>query len=125
MAGHLPPRTCSSRSKLPGYILPAVPAVAFLLARAVAGVLEREDRDARGPLFGTALVFAGTATAFAVPEVFISGVPGLPLEAVRPLAPILSLASLAVAGFAYWRREVAVVAAVALGFAAAIGYLNA
>ena len=125
MAGHLPPRTCSSRSKLPGYILPAVPAVAFLLARAVAGVLEREDRDARGPLFGTALVFAGTATAFAVPEVFISGVPGLPLEAVRPLAPILGLASLAVDGFAYWRREVAVVAAVALGFAAAIGYLNA
>ena len=56
---------------------------------------------------------------------FISGVPWLPLEAVRPLAPILGLASLAVAGFAYWRREVAVVAAVALGFAAAIGYLNA
>lgn len=112
-----------SRSKLPGYVLPAIPGAALLLARTVAGFLDSE-RGARWPLFGTALVFAGLAAAFAVPELAIAGVPGLPLDALQPLAVLVGLVGLAVAGLTYWRREHAAVAAVALGFAMIVAYLN-
>ena len=112
-----------SSSKLPGYVLPAVPAAALLLARTVASLLDGE-RGARWPLFGTAVVFAGLTAAFAVPELAIAGVPGLPLEALQPLAVLVGLVGLAVAGLTYWRREHAAIAAVALGFAMIVAYLN-
>lgn len=114
-----------SSSKLPGYILPAIPAAALLLARTMAGFLDRTDRDARWPLLGTAAVLAGLATALAVPETAIAGVPGLPLDTLRPLAPVVGLASLVVAGSAFWRQEHLAVAAVALAFAGGALYLNA
>ena len=113
-----------SSSKLPGYVLPAIPGAALLLARTVAGVLDSREMDARWPLFGTALVFAGLAAAFAVPELAIADVPGLPLDTLRPLAFVVGLASLAVALLAYWRKERAAVAAVALGFAMVVAYVN-
>ncbi len=56
-----------SQSKLPGYILPAVPPAALLLARTVARVFDHEDRAARWPLLGTAAVLAGLAVVFAIP----------------------------------------------------------
>ena len=47
------------------------------------------------------------------------------IETLRPLAPVVGLASLAVAVSAFWRRESLAVATVALAFATAIAYLNA
>ena len=113
-----------SRSKLPGYVLPAIPGAALLLARTVAGFLDGSERDARWPLFGTAAVLAALAAAFAVPNVAIADVPGLPLEMLRPLAAVIGLVSLVVAGLTYWRKNHAAVAAVALGFAMIVAYLN-
>ena len=114
-----------SSSKLPGYVLPAIPAAALLLAKTIADFLDCRDKDARWPLLGTAVVFAGLAAAFAIPEAAIAGVPGLPLDTLRPLALVVGLASLAVAASAFWRRESLAVATVALAFATAIAYLNA
>ena len=113
-----------SKSKLPRYILPAVPAAALLLARTVSLFLDRGDGRARWPLFGTAAVLAGLAAALAVPEMVIAEVPGLPLGTLRPLAPVVGLASLAVAGTAFWRNGYVAVATVALAFAIGIAYLN-
>lgn len=113
-----------SRSKLPGYVLPAIPGAALLLARTVASFLDSREMDARWPLFGTALVFAGLAVAFAIPELAIADVPGLPPDTLQPLAFVVGLVSLAVAGLAHWRKARAAVAAVALGFAMVVAYLN-
>jgi 4-amino-4-deoxy-L-arabinose transferase-like glycosyltransferase len=44
-----------SRSKLPGYILPAVLPLALLLANTVRGSLQSNARSLRWPIFGTAL----------------------------------------------------------------------
>ena len=113
-----------SSSKLPGYVLPVIPPAALLLAKTIADFLDSRDKDARWPLLGTAVVLAGLAAAFAIPEVVIAGVPGLPLDTLGPLAPVVGLASLAVAGSAFWRRESLAVATVALAFATTIAYLN-
>ena len=113
-----------SRSKLPGYVLPAIPGAALLLARTVAGFLDEGERDARWPLFGTAAVLAGLAVAFTVPDLAIADVPGLPLETLRPLSVVVGLVSLVVTGLTYWRKNHAAVAAVALGFALIVAYLN-
>ena len=61
-------------------MLPAIPPAALLLAKTIADFLDSKDKDARWPLLGTAVVLAGLAAAFAVPEVAIAGVPGLPLD---------------------------------------------
>jgi hypothetical protein len=89
------------------------------------GFLDSTDGDARWPLLGTAAVLAGIAIALAFPEMAIAGVPGLPLEALRQLAPFVGLASLVIAGSAFWRREHLAVATVALAFAGVVLYLNA
>ena len=114
-----------SSSKLPGYVLPTIPAAALLLARTMAGFMDSTDRSARWPLLGTAVVLAGIATALAVPEMAIAGVPGLPLDRLRQFAPFVGLASLVVAGTAFWRQEHLAVATVALAFAGGALYLNA
>ena len=114
-----------SSSKLPGYVLPVIPPAALLLARTIAGFLDSRDNDARWPLLGTAVVLAGLAMAFDFPEIAIAGVPGLPLDTLRPLAPVVGVAGLAVAGAAFWRRESLAVATVALAFSISIAYLNA
>ena len=105
-------------------MLPVIPPAALLLAKTIADFLDSRDKDARWPLLGTAVVLAGLAAAFAIPEVVIAGVPGLPLDTLGPLAPVVGLASLAVAGSAFWRRESLAVATVALAFATTIAYLN-
>ena len=51
-------------------------------------------------------------------------VPGLPLGTLRPLAPVVGLASLAVAGTAFWRNGSVAVTPVARAFAIGIAYLN-
>ena len=126
-AGHSFPSSffSLSSSKLPGYVLPAIPPAALLLAKTIADFLDCRDKDARWPLLGTAVVLAVLAAAFAIPEAAIAGVPGLPLDTLRPLAPVVGVASLAVAGAAFWRRESLAVATVALAFSISIAYLNA
>ena len=113
-----------SQSKLPGYILPAIPPAALLLARTVTSVLDRGDGSARWPLLGTAAVLAGLAAAFALPEIVIAGLPGLPMSTLRPLAPIVGVASVAVAATACWQRGYVSVATAALGFGFFLAYLS-
>ncbi len=67
---------------------------------------------------------AGLAAALVVPEMVIVEVPGLPLGTLRPLAPVVGLASLAVGGTAFWRNGSIAVTPVARAFAIGIAYLN-
>lgn len=79
-----------SQSKLPGYVLPAIPAATVLLARALAIALPR-PAAARAIGLGTAALLAVMAVVFfAAPGVAGTGVqPG----AVRPLATVLLVAA--------------------------------
>jgi 4-amino-4-deoxy-L-arabinose transferase-like glycosyltransferase len=81
-----------SQSKLPGYVLPAIPAATVLLARAMTLALGR-PAAARTVALGTAGVLSAMAIAFFVaPGVASAGVqPG----AVRPLALVLIVAAVA------------------------------
>lgn len=103
-----------SQSKLPGYVLPAIPAATVLLARAMAITLAR-PAAARSVALGTAGVLGAMAIAFFVaPGVASAGVkPGV----VRPLALVLAVATVA-AGYLATRgrlRATVTVAALAIG----------
>jgi len=53
-----------SKSKLPGYVLPAVPAIAFLIARAIAGVTWFSRKVAGYGLVGSSVIYFVTAIYF-------------------------------------------------------------
>ena len=112
-----------SQSKLPGYVLPAVPAAAMLLAHALARALQHNPTRARALGLGSAAVLGAMAVAFFVaPRV---GSAGLEAGAVRPLAGILGVAALA-AGYVGNRGQLrATVAVSALGVALTLWQLNA
>jgi 4-amino-4-deoxy-L-arabinose transferase-like glycosyltransferase len=110
-----------SQSKLPGYVLPAIPAATVLLARALAIALPR-PAAARALGLGTAGVLGAMAIAFfAAPGVASAGVqPG----AVRPLAAVLAVAAVA-AGYVGWRRRLhGATAVAALAIAIGLWQLN-
>ena len=112
-----------SQSKLPGYVLPAVPAAALLLAHVLAMAIQHDSRRARILGLGTAAVLgAMTVTFIVAPAVDGAGIePG----AVRPLAGILGAAAL-VAGYVGNRGQLHTVVAVsALGIALTLWQLNA
>ena len=112
-----------SQSKLPGYVLPAVPAAAMLMARALDMALRRNTTAVRTLGLGTAAVLAAMTVTFIVAP----GVKSVGLEAgaVRPLAAILGVAALA-AGYVGNRGQLrAAVAVSALGVSLALWQLNA
>ena len=111
-----------SQSKLPGYVLPAVPAAALLLARALATAIEHRPARARMLGLGTAAVLGAMAVTFVIaPGVESAGVEA---GAVRPLAVVLGLAA-AAAGYAGQRGRLhAAVSLSALGVALALWQLN-
>ncbi len=111
-----------SQSKLPGYVLPAMPAAIVLLARALALAMIR-PAAARAVGLGTAAVLAVMAITFlAAPGVASAGVEA---GAVRPLSVILSLAAV-VTGFVGSRGQLrAAVAVAALTIALGLWQLNA
>lgn len=110
-----------SRSKLPGYVLPAVPAAAMLLAHTLA--ITFGQRAARALGLGTAAALGAMAVTFLVaPGVESAGVEG---GAVRPLAIVLGVAAI-VAGYLGNRGQLrAAVATSALGVALTLWQLNA
>ena len=112
-----------SRSKLPGYVLPAVPAAALLLAHALATAIEHSRARARALGLGTGAVIGAMAVTFIVaPGVESAGVEA---GAVRPLAAVLGVAAVA-AGYAGNRGRLhATVAISALGVALTLWQLNA
>ncbi|MGE0392455.1 MAG: phospholipid carrier-dependent glycosyltransferase [Vicinamibacterales bacterium] len=91
-----------SRSKLPGYILPMFPPLAFLIAQSLARALESPGR-ARGPLagVGATLLAVGAALALAaralVPELYAPAVEalGVPTWGVAIAATGVGIALLA------------------------------
>ena len=112
-----------SQSKLPGYVLPAVPAAALLLAHALAMAIRHNPRRARALGLGTAAVLGAMTVTFIVAPGFESS--GIAPGAVRPLAGILGAAALA-AGYVGNRGQLhAVVAVSALGVALTLWQLNA
>ena len=112
-----------SQSKLPGYVLPAVPAAVMLLAHALDMALGRNTRGARALGLGTAAVLGAMTVTFIVSPGVESA--GLEAGAVRPLAGILGVAALA-AGYVGNRGQLrATVAVSALGIALTLWQLNA
>ena len=110
-----------SQSKLPGYVLPAVPAATVLLAHALALVL-RGRTHARAHGLGLAAVLgAMTLTFLVAPGVESTGVePG----AVRPLAVVLGVTALVTVYLGHRGRLGDAVATAALGIALALWQLN-
>ena len=110
-----------SQSKLPGYVLPSVPAAIVLLAHVLALGIGNQTR-ARVLGLGAAASMGAIAVTFLIaPGVDSAGVePG----AVRPLALLLGTAALA-AGYLGYRRQLrATVTVSALGIALALWQLN-
>ena len=110
-----------SQSKLPGYVLPAVPATTILLAHALA-LTVRDTKRARAHGIGLAAVMgAMTLTFLVAPGVESSGVePG----AVRPLSVVLGIASVLTGYLGHQGRLGDAIATTALGVALALGQLN-
>ncbi len=110
-----------SQSKLPGYVLPAIPAAIVLLAHAIAVALSRPTA-ARAIGLGTAGALGAMAIAFFVaPGVASAGVePG----AVRPLAGVLAVAALTAAYFGGRGRLHQAVAVAGLSVALGLWQLN-
>ena len=112
-----------SQSKLPGYVLPAVPAAAMLLAHVLARALHHNPTHARALGLGSAAVLGAMAVAFIVaPRV---GSAGLEAGAVRPLAGILCVAAGAAGYVGNRGRLQATVAVSALGVSLTLLQLNA
>ena len=112
-----------SQSKLPGYVLPAVPPAAMLLARVLARAVQHNPMRARPVGLGSAAVLGAMAVAFIVaPRV---GSTGLEAGAVRPLAGILGVAALTAGHVGNRGRLQATVAVSALGVALTLWQLNA
>ena len=112
-----------SQSKLPGYVLPAVPAAALLLAHALALALEHNPTRARAVGLGTAGVLGAMTVMFIVsPGVESAGLEG---GAVRPLASLLGVAALTAGYVGNRGRLHAVVTVSALGVALTLWQLNA
>ena len=112
-----------SQSKLPGYVLPAIPAAAMVLAHTLARAARHTPTRARALGLGTAAITGAMAIAFIVaPGVESAGVGA---GAVRPLGVVLGVSALA-AGYAGHRGRLhAVVAISALGVALTLWQLNA
>lgn len=110
-----------SQSKLPGYVLPAVPGAILLLARGVA-VTGEHARRSRWLGLGTAVTLLAMAVAFLVAPGVESA--GLEQGAVRPLGALLTVAGLVGLFFGIRGRLTAVVAATALGVTLTLWQLN-
>ena len=110
-----------SQSKLPGYVLPAVPACTALLSHAMAKVIRSNTYTRTFGIGLGATLAAMTLTFLAAPEVASSGVQQ---GAVRPLAVVLGFCALATTYLGYRRRLPAAIATTALGIAFTLWQLN-
>ena len=112
-----------SQSKLPGYVLPAIPAAVLLLAHATDLARRRSTTGARALGLGTAAILGAMTVTFIVsPEIESAH---LEAGAVRPLAGILGVAALA-AGYVGNRGQLRTTVAIsALGVALTLWQLNA
>ncbi len=134
-----------SQSKLPGYVLPAVPVAALLLARVLARAVHRNgpaavlrtglgamqdchtrlhvSTRARALGLGTAAALGAMSVAFIIAPAVESA--GIEAGAVRPLAALLGVAALAAGYVGNRGRLQATVAVAALGVALTLWQLNA
>jgi 4-amino-4-deoxy-L-arabinose transferase-like glycosyltransferase len=71
-----------SRSKLPGYILPAVPPLVLLLAHAATRLIQRGDEAARGVAMGLGATWIALVAAA---EIWLRMQSGLPFARIMPL----------------------------------------
>ena len=95
-----------SRSKLPGYLLPAAPAIALLIGRQVRLWLKPEPEGARPPWFKDFFVFQALClmlAGLALP--FYASRLNLPVESLAGVASGLLAGTGALALLFYWRRR--------------------
>jgi 4-amino-4-deoxy-L-arabinose transferase-like glycosyltransferase len=71
-----------SRSKLPGYILPAVPPLLLLLAHAATRLIQRCDESARGVAMGLGVTWVALVAAA---EIWLRMPSGIPFARIMPL----------------------------------------
>lgn len=109
-----------SRSKLPGYVLPAIPPLALLLARSLSKGRAQRDTQGRWQLAasGAGLLVLGALAALPLAA---ARMPGVTAEGLRPLAVVLLLGGAATVAAAILRRGMLAVACAAVAMAAAAG----
>lgn len=106
-----------SKSKLPGYALPAIPALALLLARSLSKRVEANQRGTRWLLFAVSAVLLLLAAGALLPSTSAQ-LPGVALNALRLLALIGGTGAMVVAVFALRKQPWPGAAAAAITVAA-------
>ncbi|MGH9859449.1 MAG: hypothetical protein ACRD5F_05420, partial [Candidatus Acidiferrales bacterium] len=106
-----------SKSKLPGYVLPVIPALALLLARSLCKRMEARQRSARWLLLAVGATLLLLATGTLLPSTGAQ-LPGVTSNALRLLALIAGAGGMAVTVFAWRRQSWRAVAASAITVAA-------
>ncbi|MGH9795688.1 MAG: hypothetical protein ACRD5G_13030 [Candidatus Acidiferrales bacterium] len=106
-----------SKSKLPGYVLPAIPALALLLARTLSKRMEARRHIARWLQFAISAVLLLLAAGTLLPST-AAQLPGVTLNALRLLALLGGAGAMLVAVFAWQRQNLRGVAAAAITVAA-------
>lgn len=114
----------ASKSKLPGYVLPAIPPLALLLARSLSKGLAQRDPLTRWLLVATGIVLLILGGTAALPSLAAARMPGVTPKALLPLAVALLAGGAVAEFFAILRRGIFTVAVSALAIAAAAGALN-
>ncbi len=114
----------ASQSKLPGYVLPAIPPLALLLARSLSKGLVQRDGLMRWLLLATGVILLIFAGAAAEPSFASPRIPGVAPEVLQPLAIVLVAGAAWVCTLAMLQRGFVATAVVALSLATAAGVLT-
>jgi 4-amino-4-deoxy-L-arabinose transferase-like glycosyltransferase len=113
----------ASKSKLPGYVLPAIPPLALLLARSMSKGVEQRDPLTRWLLAAAGMVLLVLGGLAAAPSLAAARMPGVAPEALRPLAFVLLAGAACTWILAATQRCQPAMAAVALSIASAAALL--
>jgi len=113
-----------SQSKLPGYVLPAIPPIALLLARSLSKGISQRDSQSRWMLAATGIGLLLLGGIAATPSLAASGMPGITPGALQPVAVALLVGGAAVILLTARRKLTYAVALSALSMAAAAGALT-
>ena len=106
-----------SKSKLPGYVLPTVPALALLLSHAMAKAIEEDGDEIRWLFGGIAAALFAIAGVFFVPTPILPFVPGLEPASLRLLGAVAATTGTGVAFLIARRKPRTAFAATTLGMA--------
>lgn len=104
----------ASKSKLPGYVLPAIPPLALLLARSLSKGIAQRDALTRWLLAATGIVLVILGGGAGTPSLAAARIPGVTPDALLPLAIVLGTMGVLTLLLASTRRLLLSVALAAL-----------